>query len=98
MQVQEGETESDMNEKHIQYVLTIVQEGSITAASKKLYVSQPSLSQTIKLIERDLGAPIFDRNTTPVSLTFAGQKYVEAAQKVVDIRRSLQEEIMKIDA
>lgn len=87
-----------MNEKHIQYVLTIAQEGSFTAASRKLYVSQSSLSQTIKLIERDLGAPIFDRNTTPVSLTFAGQKYVEAAQKVVDIRRSLQEEIMKIDA
>jgi len=87
-----------MNEKHIQYVLTIAQEGSFTAASRKLYVSQSSLSQTIKLIERDLGAPIFDRNTTPVSLTFAGQKYVEAAQKVVDIRRSLQEEIMKTDA
>jgi len=87
-----------MNEKHIQYVLMIAQEGSFTAASRKLYVSQSSLSQTIKLIERDLGAPIFDRNTTPVSLTFAGQKYVEAAQKVVDIRRSLQEEIMKTDA
>lgn len=40
-----------MNEKHIQYVLTIVQEGSITAANKKLYVTQPSLSQIIKLIK-----------------------------------------------
>ena len=87
-----------MNDKHIQYVLTIVQEGSFTAASKKLYVTQPSLSQTIRLIERDLGAQIFDRNTTPISLTSAGRKYIVAAQKVADIRRSLQEEIMQRDA
>ena len=84
-----------MNDKHIQYVLAIAQEGSFTAASKKLYVSQPSLSQTIKLIERDLGAQIFDRNTTPISLTPEGQKYIIAAQKVADIRRKLQEEIKK---
>lgn len=84
-----------MNEKHIQYVLTIVQEGSITAASKKLYVSQPSLSQTIKLIERNLGAEIFNRNTIPISLTLEGRKYVEAAQKVVNIRRNLYAEIKK---
>ena len=50
-----------LNFKHINYVLTVLTEGSITAASKKLFVSQPALSQTIKLIEQDLGAPIFDR-------------------------------------
>ena len=58
-----------MNMKHIQYVLTVLREGSITGASKKLYVSQPALSQTIKQIEQDLGAPIFDRTTDPISLT-----------------------------
>ena len=74
-----------MNIRHIQYVLSILREGSITAASKKLFVSQPALSQTIKQIEQDLGAPIFDRNTDPISLTCAGQKYVEAAQRMLDI-------------
>lgn len=69
-----------MNFKHINYVLTVLTEGSITAASKKLFVSQPALSQTIKLIEQDLGAPIFDRSTDPISLTYAGQRYVEAAR------------------
>ena len=38
-----------MNIKHAQYMLTVMQEGSITAAAKKLYISQPSLSQMIKL-------------------------------------------------
>ena len=62
-----------MTERHIEYVLTIVREGSITAASRKLYVSQPSLSQTIKLIERNLGAEIFNRRTEPISITPAGE-------------------------
>ena len=82
-----------MNLKHVQYVLTILREGSITAASKKLYVSQPALSQTLKQIEQDLGAPIFDRTTDPISLTYAGQQYVDAAQQVMDIDRNLRARI-----
>ncbi len=82
-----------MNTKHINIVLTVLREGSITAASKKLFVSQPALSQTIKQIEMDLGAPLFDRNTDPISLTAVGSKYVEAAQQIVDIERNLRSEI-----
>lgn len=82
-----------MNTKHIQYILTIVREGSITAASKQLQISQPSLSQTIKIIERDLGTGIFNRNTDPISLTHAGRIFVEAAQRIADIERNLQEAI-----
>ena len=85
-----------MNIKHIQYVLTVLREGSITGASKKLYVSQPALSQTIKQIELDLGAPIFDRTTDPISLTFAGQKYVDAAQQMLDIDRNLRAQIAEL--
>lgn len=82
-----------MNSKHTHYVLTVLREGSITAASKKLFVSQPALSQSIKQIEQDLGAPIFDRSTDPISLTVAGQKYVDAAQRMLDIERNLRAEI-----
>lgn len=82
-----------MNSKHIHYVLTVLREGSITAASKRLFVSQPALSQSIKQIEQDLGAAIFDRATDPISLTFAGQKYVEAAQRMLDIEHNLRSEI-----
>lgn len=85
-----------MNMKHIQYVLTVLREGSITGASKNLYVSQPALSQTIKQIEQDLGAAIFDRSTDPISLTYAGQKYVDAAQRMVDIDRNLRAQIAEM--
>lgn len=85
-----------MNMKHIQYVMTVLREGSITAASKKLYVSQPALSQTIKQIELDLGTPIFDRSTDPISLTYAGQKYIDAAQRIIDIDRNLRTQIAEM--
>ncbi len=82
-----------MNFKHINYVLTVCREGSFTGASKKLFISQPALSQTIKQIESDLGEPIFDRSTDPLTLTYAGQRYVEAAQQMLDIERNLRAKI-----
>lgn len=82
-----------MNVKHIHYVLAVLREGSITAASKRLFVSQPALSQTIKQIETDLGAPIFDRSVDPIALTYAGERYVEAAQRMLDIERSMRARI-----
>lgn len=86
-----------MNLKHAQYILTVLSEGSITAAAKKLYVSQPSLSQMIKLAENNLGAPIFNRGTDPITLTYAGQKYVEAAKQVMTINQNLAREIQEIN-
>ena len=81
-----------MNEKHMQYVLTVLKEGSFTNAAKKLYVSQPSLSQIIKTAESNLGAPIFDRSTDPITLTPAGQLYVEAARQVTTISTNLRKQ------
>lgn len=85
-----------MNIKHAQYMITVLQEGSITAAAKKLYISQPSLSQMVKLVETNLGTPIFNRSTDPLTLTYAGEKYIEAAQKILTINTNLAKEIEEI--
>lgn len=85
-----------MNIKHAQYMLTILKEGSITNAARKLYVSQPSLSQMVKLVENNLGAPIFNRSTDPLTLTYAGQCYIQAALKVITINENLKKEIEEI--
>ena len=78
-----------VNLKHAPAIMAIVREGSITAASKKLYVSQPALSQTIKQVENDLGAPIFRRDVHHIELTHAGELYVEAVQEMLTIDRNL---------
>ena len=78
-----------INLKHGPAIMAIVREGSITAASKKLFVSQPALSQTIKQVEEELGAPIFRRDVHHIELTHAGKLYVDAVQEMLTIDRNL---------
>lgn len=78
------------------YILTVLKEGSFTSAAKKLYVSQPSLSQIIKTAENNLGAPIFNRNTDPVTLTPAGRLYVNAAKEILTISNNLTKQIEEL--
>lgn len=85
-----------MNDKHAEYVLTVLKEGSFTAAAKKLYISQPSLSQLIKNAETILGAPIFDRTTDPITLTPAGELYVEAVRQVRVIKENLAQQVKEL--
>ncbi len=66
--------------KNKEYVLMVYKEKSFSKAAKKLYISQPSLSASVKRIEDKLGAPIFDRSTQPVSLTEIGEEYIRYAQ------------------
>ena len=82
-----------MNTRHAQIVLTIVRFGSITAAAKALYITQPTLSQTLKQIETQLGEPIFERGRAPLELTPAGELYVQAARRIVQIETQLDEAI-----
>ena len=82
-----------MNTRHAQLVLAVVREGSFTAAAKSLFVTQPTLSQQIRQIEQQFGQPIFERSTTPVSLTPAGQLYVQAARRFLQIETQLNESI-----
>ena len=79
---------SFMNPKQAQYIKTIAQCGSLTAAAKTLFVSQPSLSQMLRQIETEIGLPIFDRSVSPLRPTYAGEKYLQAAERILEIGRA----------
>ena len=64
--------------KGMEYVYEVYREHSFSKAAQNLYVSQPSLSATIKRIENRIGFPIFDRSTTPIRLTECGEEYIKA--------------------
>ena len=85
-----------MNMKQALYFKTIAQYGTITAAAKQLYISQPSLSQTLRQIEDEVGTPLFDRSTSPFNLTYAGERYLKAVEAMLDIETRLKEEIESI--
>jgi len=85
-----------MNLKQAHYIKTIAECGGITAAAKKLYVSQPSLSQMLRHVEEELGVEIFDRSIAPFHLTYAGEKYLHAAQIMLSAQEQLESEIREI--
>ena len=71
-----------------EYILNVIREGSISAAAKRMYISQPSLSASIKRIEEKISVPLLDRSTTPVSLTEAGREYVKYALQIEETERA----------
>ena len=71
------------------YVYAVWQEKSFSAAARKLFVSQPALSASVRKVERELGLPIFNRSTTPLQLTDAGRAYIDAAERIFRIKRDL---------
>jgi LysR family transcriptional regulator, carnitine catabolism transcriptional activator len=63
--------------------LRVASEGSFSEAARNLAVSQPALSRTIRTIEDELGAALFDRDTRNVRLTPAGAEFRVIAQRIV---------------
>lgn len=86
-----------MTQQQIHYVLTLAQERSFSKAAKVLFVSQPSLSQYIKNIEQQLGAEIFDRSTSPLTITPAGEAFLRAAEKIKCANDELHSEIADLN-
>ena len=63
--------------------LTVAQEGSFTLASKKLYVSQPAVSQNIAELEKTLGSVLFERLRGEVRLTDKGKLFKGYAEQIL---------------
>ncbi|MER6048221.1 LysR family transcriptional regulator [Streptomyces sp. NPDC001793] len=72
-----------MDIRQLEYFLAIVDRGGFTRAAAALYVSQPSLSQAIRGLERDLGSELFHRIGRRALLTDAGRALIEPARAAV---------------
>ncbi|RMI33451.1 transcriptional regulator CynR [Nocardia stercoris] len=69
-----------MELRHIRYLLAVADHGNFTRAAESLHVSQPTLSQQIRQLERRLGVPLLDRSGKTVRLTDAGVAYTHHAR------------------
>ncbi len=72
-----------MDVRQLSYVLAVVDHGSFTRAAESLAVAQPSLSQGVRTLERELGVELFVRRARPVRLTPAGEALVGPARRAV---------------
>lgn len=73
-----------MQLQQIRYVLAAAEKKSFSAAAKALFLSQPSLSQQIMHLEKELGVALFIRHSKSVSLTEAGEQFVSSAQRIIN--------------
>lgn len=73
-----------MTLKQLEYALAIAKYGSLSQAAENLYISQPTLSETIKNLEDELGFPLFVRRHSGMFLTSEGESFITDAQTVVE--------------
>lgn len=69
----------------MEYMYVVYEEKSFSKAAKRLFISQPSLSATVKRIEERLGYPVFDRSSKPLKLTEFGKKYIDSVEKIMSV-------------
>lgn len=72
-----------MNSRQLQYAVALSQERSFSQVAEKLGISQPALSKQILALEKELGVRLFDRDSTPITLTPAGEQFVQEAKDLL---------------
>lgn len=68
----------------LKYVITVADSGSMNEAARKLFISQPSLSTTIRELEDEIGIEIFIRSNRGIALTPAGVEFIGYARQVAE--------------
>lgn len=84
-----------MNFSNINYFLAIVEEGSISAAARKLYISQQALSEQLRKMEDEVGAPLLKRGKN-FDLTVAGECLYRDGRELLRIYTSMLEDIQDV--
>ena len=71
-----------MTVQQLNYIITISEMGSFNKASEVLYISQPSLTNSVQELEKELGITIFNRSGRGVTLTNDGEEFIQHARQV----------------
>jgi DNA-binding transcriptional LysR family regulator len=87
-----------MDLMQLEHFLAVADERTFTRAAERVFRTQPALSQSIKKLEKSVGAPLFARDMTGVSLTEAGKFLVVYARKMVKMRDEATRSISQLQA
>ena len=72
-----------MNSRQLQSAIALSQKRNFSLAAQQLRITQPALSKQISTLEAELGVRLFDRSTTPLSLTPAGEAFIRDARELL---------------
>lgn len=73
-----------MTLQQLKYVITVAETGTITEAAKKLYISQPSLTNSIHELEKEMNLVIFNRTNKGISISKEGENFLGYARQVLE--------------
>lgn len=80
-----------MRIQQLHYIVKIVETGSMNEAAKQLFITQPSLSNAIRDLEREMGIKIFIRNPKGITLTKDGVEFLSYARQILEQTALLEE-------
>ncbi|MGI5885204.1 MAG: LysR family transcriptional regulator [Candidatus Spyradocola sp.] len=83
-----------MDFRQLTYFVTAVEEGSISAAARKLFLSQPPVTAQIKALEEELGCALLVRGARSVRMTEEGRLLYDRAKAMLALRDGAEEEIL----
>jgi DNA-binding transcriptional LysR family regulator len=85
-----------MDLPQLNFFIKVVEEGSFSAAARKLYMSQPPLGRQIKRLEAELGTSLFIRDTSKMTLTDAGYTLYQRAKSILNMTAIAEKEVRAI--
>lgn len=71
-----------MNMQQVEYILVLAEEKSFSKAAERLYMTQSALSQYVRKLEQQLGTPLLNRGSGPITLTPEGELYVQTMLRI----------------
>ena len=80
-----------MTLQQLRYIIMVADEGNITEAAERLFISQPSLTSAIRLLEDELSVNIFNRSNKGVTVTREGEEVLAYARQVLEQAELMQE-------
>ncbi|MEF9917941.1 MAG: LysR family transcriptional regulator [Eubacterium sp.] len=89
-----------VNFEHYKIFYTVAKEGSITSAAKALFISQPAVSKTVKVLEKEVGCALFVRSKKGIELTTEGKvlyNYVAKALEQVALGEKRLNDLLNLD-
>ena len=84
-----------MTLQQLRYITTVANTGTITEAAKKLYISQPSLTNAIHELEKEMGLTIFNRTNKGIFISREGEEFLGYARQVLEQTTILEDKYKK---
>ena len=74
--------------RHLEYFVAVAAELNFSRAAKRIHVVQSALSASVSRLEKELGVDLFDRSNRQITLTAAGEVFLEHAREVTLVRHA----------